>query len=405
MVGLNQLTARLTDIQTVPQAAPSALGSPPPAAIPTREPWVSPLKRYDGHLRQCKTFLLQCGPVFDLQSLMYSTEKTKIAYLISLLRGEALEWASVHWRRQDPVTSTYANFTQEMSKVFDHPVQGKDAARRLFSLRQGSQSVAEYSIEFRTLVAESGWNEAALLSVFVHGLSERRQDPVTSTYANFTQEMSKVFDHPVQGKDAARRLFSLRQGSQSVAEYSIEFRTLVAESGWNEAALLSVFVHGLSERMQMHFALNKEVVRTAAKQNISLTMETSSFYGFFNLKLWNGTKPGIFPLLNQNQLKTFNHSLHRFDYSYFTVLVEAPRGRLECLCVTGPSDSAGVKNTVLLRFSAVPPYCAQVCLIFQPLAQSGPISITAPFRMGKENGPFHHCNAPVIHFFIYRFTR
>uniref|UniRef100_A0A8D0A7J2 Uncharacterized protein n=1 Tax=Sander lucioperca TaxID=283035 RepID=A0A8D0A7J2_SANLU len=92
----------------VSQAAPSALGPPPPATVPTREPWVSPPETYDGHLGKCKTVLLQYGLVFDLQPLT----------------------------RQDPVTSTYANFIHEMSKVFDHPVQGQDAARRLFSFRQ-----------------------------------------------------------------------------------------------------------------------------------------------------------------------------------------------------------------------------------------------------------------------------
>ena len=79
---------------------------------------------------------MQCRLVFDLQPLTYATEKDKIAYLIGLLRGVALEWASVHWRNQDQITATYTAFIAEMSKVFDHPIQGKDASMRLFSLRQ-----------------------------------------------------------------------------------------------------------------------------------------------------------------------------------------------------------------------------------------------------------------------------
>uniref|UniRef100_A0A8D0DAF3 DUF4939 domain-containing protein n=1 Tax=Sander lucioperca TaxID=283035 RepID=A0A8D0DAF3_SANLU len=116
MGGFQQLNARLMEFQAVSQAASSMQGPPPPAAVSTREPWVSPLERYYGHLGKCKTFLLQCGLIFDLQpySMTYSTEKAKIAHLIGLLEGEALEWAAVHWRRQDPVTSTYANFTREM---------------------------------------------------------------------------------------------------------------------------------------------------------------------------------------------------------------------------------------------------------------------------------------------------
>uniref|UniRef100_A0A8D0A1P9 Peptidase A2 domain-containing protein n=1 Tax=Sander lucioperca TaxID=283035 RepID=A0A8D0A1P9_SANLU len=85
------------------------------------------LQEIMGGLQRLSTLpAVACGLVFDLQPHSYATEKAKIAYLIELLRGAALEWASVHWRRQDQPTATYAAFTAEMTKVFDHPVQGKD---------------------------------------------------------------------------------------------------------------------------------------------------------------------------------------------------------------------------------------------------------------------------------------
>ena len=56
-------------------------------------------------------------------------------------------------------------------------------------------------------------------------------------YSAFTEEMRKVFDHPVRGKGASQRLLRLCQGSRSVASFAVEFRNLVAESGWNEEAL------------------------------------------------------------------------------------------------------------------------------------------------------------------------
>lgn len=46
-----------------------------------------------------------------------------------------------------------------------------------------------------------------------------------------------VVDCPIQGKEAAKCLLMLCQGSWSVAEYAVAFRTLVAESGWNGKAL------------------------------------------------------------------------------------------------------------------------------------------------------------------------
>lgn len=60
---------------------------------------------YDGNPGKCKMFLMQCGLVFDLHPLTYATEKAKIAYLIGLLQGAALEWASVRWRKLDRLLS------------------------------------------------------------------------------------------------------------------------------------------------------------------------------------------------------------------------------------------------------------------------------------------------------------
>lgn len=116
---------------------------------------------------------MQCSLVFEQQSYTYSSDTSKIAYVMGLLKGKALDWASAVRESQSHATVSYDYFVSEMRKVFDHPVQGRDAAKRLLSLRQGSRSVAEYSVEFRTVAAESGWNQEALQGVFLGGLSER----------------------------------------------------------------------------------------------------------------------------------------------------------------------------------------------------------------------------------------
>ncbi len=54
--------------------------------------------------------------------------------------------------------------------------------------------------------------------------------------------MRKVFDHPVQGKEASNLLLSLHQGSAPVSQYTIDFCILTAESGCDEIALHSVFL-------------------------------------------------------------------------------------------------------------------------------------------------------------------
>lgn len=67
-----------------------------------------------------------------------------------------------------------------LQNVFDHPDIVGTASSRLVNLRQGSRSVAEYSVEFRTLAAESKWNDSALLSVFLNGLNDQLKDELAS---------------------------------------------------------------------------------------------------------------------------------------------------------------------------------------------------------------------------------
>ncbi|KAK3571039.1 hypothetical protein QTP86_001284 [Hemibagrus guttatus] len=60
----------------------------------------------------------------------------------------------------------------------------------------------------------------------------------------------EVFEYPVGGKDISLQLMELHQGSDSAADYAIKFRTLAAQSGWNEAALWAVFREGLNPALQ-----------------------------------------------------------------------------------------------------------------------------------------------------------
>ncbi len=124
--------------------------------------------------------MLQCSLVFDLQPSSYATDRAKLAFVVNLLRGKAGEWANSLWEAQSPLLASFETFATEMKKVFDHPFRNLTSAHRLLSLHQGNQSVAEFSIEFRILAAESGWDDLALKSAFLKGLSEEVQDQLAT---------------------------------------------------------------------------------------------------------------------------------------------------------------------------------------------------------------------------------
>lgn len=172
---LQGLQQTLTDVLArFPPPAPSGATAPSRDSLPPgtlAEPRLPAPERYDGNPRDCRAFLTQCSLTFELQASSFRTDRARIAYVITLLTGKARAWATAVWDQQGHSCDDFSTFTGEMRRVFDHPLGGSDAANRLFQLRQGSASVAEYAVLFRTLAAECKWNEEALMAAFRKGLA------------------------------------------------------------------------------------------------------------------------------------------------------------------------------------------------------------------------------------------
>ena len=82
-----------------------------------------------------------------------------MAYIIALLSDRAVLWATALVEKNSQICNSLDVFTRNLRQVFDHPVSGREAARRLLDLRQGPQTVVDYAIQFRTLAEETGWEE------------------------------------------------------------------------------------------------------------------------------------------------------------------------------------------------------------------------------------------------------
>ncbi len=91
-------------------SSPSA--SPPSSNRPTSvaEPRLPPPKPFAGDPKSCQGFLTQCSLTFELQPSSFPTDRSKIAYIITLLSDKALSWASAVWQSQDACCESYAAF-------------------------------------------------------------------------------------------------------------------------------------------------------------------------------------------------------------------------------------------------------------------------------------------------------
>lgn len=131
---LRNLTTNLNNVRdhlalltppTAPVQNPASYLAPS-SLPPHRESFVPPSEHYRGDCGSCWAFLVKCSLVFEQQP--HTSDPSCIAYLINPLKGAALAWASALWEKQMAICFSYADFTQEKRKVFDHPIRGKSSS-------------------------------------------------------------------------------------------------------------------------------------------------------------------------------------------------------------------------------------------------------------------------------------
>lgn len=88
-------------------------------------------EHYDGVLRVCRSFLFL---VFELQPHKYSTDKSKVAYIVEPLTGKNIACGAAVLDSSSSITDLFNNYGAEMRKVFNHPVRVRDASKHLLSL-------------------------------------------------------------------------------------------------------------------------------------------------------------------------------------------------------------------------------------------------------------------------------
>ncbi|KAK3564068.1 hypothetical protein QTP86_007525 [Hemibagrus guttatus] len=170
VAALRQVLAALPDPAPTPSVTTSTDNVTASSAPLCSSP-MAQLAPYSGSAEDCNGFLLQCSLVLEMQPHLYPTARSKVAFVISQLRGQALLWAESLWSQDSPVTQSYAGFIEHFKEVFGKPSWDSLVGEELCKLRQGKLTVTEYAIQFRILATKSGWNEQALLAAYRQGLS------------------------------------------------------------------------------------------------------------------------------------------------------------------------------------------------------------------------------------------
>ncbi|KAI3362617.1 hypothetical protein L3Q82_001622 [Scortum barcoo] len=194
-------------------SAPSAATSAPPR--PVR---LAPPEKFSGESGECRPFLVHCDLHFKNDPAAFSSEQARVAFMVSHLTGRAAAWATAEWARGAAVCQNVKDFSQTLSRMFDNTSPVREASRALFNLRQRNRRVMDYAIEFRTLAADSGWNEVAISDAFVSGLNEEIKDHLAPMElpGNFESlvDMATRIDNRLQERERERRQ-QIRRSSES----------------------------------------------------------------------------------------------------------------------------------------------------------------------------------------------
>ncbi|KAL0199172.1 hypothetical protein M9458_007712, partial [Cirrhinus mrigala] len=179
---LKSYQEQLTKLQSVNEHLTHYVRSLPPP-MPSTVSFALPNK-FDGTAEQCKGFVRQVKLYFDYQQDRFESEEKRCAFLMTLLTGRALDWASAVWDADPQFKKSVEYFLQQIHEVFEYPAGGRDISTQIIHAKQGNRTAADYAIEFRILAAQSGWNDVSLKAIFYNSLNIDLQTELTCRREN-----------------------------------------------------------------------------------------------------------------------------------------------------------------------------------------------------------------------------
>ena len=91
-----------------------------------------------------------------------------------------MEYTINHLTGRARLCHSCQSFANKLRRVFGTGPLGAEAGRELLDLVQGSHSVTDYAIDFRTKAPMCDWNPAALRDVFMRGLAGYLKDELVA---------------------------------------------------------------------------------------------------------------------------------------------------------------------------------------------------------------------------------
>jgi hypothetical protein len=199
-----------------------------------REPKIAAPPAFKGNKAEAQEFILKCDTIFAVQPSTYHDDKTKLAFVINLLQGEAYQWVKPALLLPDGPNKpnwilTWEDFKVQFGKDFGDSDIKETSRQKLKSLRQ-TGAATSYATEFRRHSLYLSWGDEAFRQAYFDGLKEDVKDrlltPNTFTSLDALMEESIKWDNLL-----FQRRRSIRPTSFVPRNQPIQHKTL---KPWNK---------------------------------------------------------------------------------------------------------------------------------------------------------------------------
>jgi len=133
-------------------------------------------------MSKAESFLSQCLLYFYGRGI--TSDFNKVICALSFMKaGNADKWARMKIQSLDPnfcEEVSWEVFVSEFRATFGDPNPGATARHKMNQLKQGNNTADQFVADFRLLVSDSGYNDAALVEKFQNGLNSTLVDRIYS---------------------------------------------------------------------------------------------------------------------------------------------------------------------------------------------------------------------------------
>ena len=123
---------------------------------------------FDGSIKETENFLSSLANIFASQPSTFPTDESKIRYSLTFLTSGASNWRKLLLRDIsdgyfDLSKGSWSTFEKRFRETFGNPHLVDEARRKLFTIRQNSQTSGDFFLEFEETRIEAGICENSVI--------------------------------------------------------------------------------------------------------------------------------------------------------------------------------------------------------------------------------------------------